>query len=280
MSVAAVPSWNPHPDVWLLVSLITAGYVIGILRLGPRFAPDPLRPVTKLQIVAFVAAIVGLWVASDWPIHDVSEGSMYSVHMGQHLMYTTLAAPLLLIATPGWLARWLLRPQWLMRSVRWMARFLPGLILFSLVVALSHWPAFVRLTIQYGGVHFVAHVVLVASALLVWMPVVSPLPEIPRLSIPLRCAYLFAQSVVPTLPATFLTYGEKPLYRIYEQFPKLWGMSALEDQQIAGLIMKTAGGLILWLTITVLFFRWAGEEERQSQHRRKTQRTIPSVEFS
>lgn len=278
--MAAVPNWNPHPDVWLLIALLTAGYVIAVLRVGPRCAPDPAHPVSKLQITAFAAAMLGMWVASDWPIHDVSEGSMYSVHMAQHLMYTTLAAPLLLIATPGWLARWLLQPQWLLRSVRWCSRFLPGVAIAGLVVAISHWPPFVQRTIEYGAVHFVAHVVLVVSSLIVWMPLVSPLPEVPRLSIPLRCAYLFVQSFVPTLPATFLTYGDHPLYRIYERFPKLWGISALEDQQIAGLIMKTAGGLILWLIITVLFFRWAGEEERQSQQRRKAQRPIPSVEFS
>jgi putative membrane protein len=272
---AAPPAWGPHPDVWLLIGLIAVAYAIAMTRLGPRYAPDPTRVVSKLQIVAFVTALTAMWVASDWPIHDVAEGSMYSVHMMQHLSFTTVIAPLFLIATPGWLARWLLSPPWLLRSVRWASRFLPGVIIFNLVVVFSHWPAFVRLTVENGWAHFGAHTLLIVSSLIVWMPVLSPLPEVPRLSIPIRLLYLFAQSVVPTIPATFLTYGERPLYRIYEQFPKLWGFSALEDQQLAGIFMKTGAGVILWSLITVLFFRWAAEEERQERHTMK-----PTVELT
>ncbi|MFZ4516557.1 MAG: cytochrome c oxidase assembly protein [Acidimicrobiia bacterium] len=280
MVTAAIPAWNPHPDVWILIALIAAGYAIAAVRLGPRLAPDPAHPVTRLQYTALVVALLGIWVASDWPMHDVSERSMYSVHMVQHLMFTTLGAPLLLIATPGWLARWILSPAWLLRTLRTLSRFLPGVLIAGFMVSFSHWPAFVQLSIQNGLVHFVAHVMLVVTSLIVWMPLLSPLPEVPRLSIPLRCGYLFVQSFIPTLPATFLTYGDSPLYRIYERFPKLWGLSALEDQQIAGLIMKTAGGLILWLIITVLFFRWAGEEERQQRMQSKARRPIPNVEFT
>lgn len=272
---SALPAWSPHPDVWLLIALIGVGYAIAITRLGPRLAPNPERPVAPLQVVAFVAALTAMWLAADWPVHDVAEGSMYSVHMIQHLTFTTIAAPLFLIATPGWLARWLLSPAWLLRTVRRLSRFLPGVIIFNLVVVLSHWPAFVRLTIEDGGVHFLAHTLLVVTSLIVWMPVLSPLPEVPRLTTPMRCVYLFTQSVIPTIPATFLTYGDHPLYRIYERFPKIWGLDALQDQQIAGIIMKTGSGVILWLLITVLFFRWAAEEERRD---RTSARPLSTVE--
>ena len=273
----ALPAWSPHPDVWLLIALIVAGYAIAVTRLGPRLAANPERPVSRLQYVAFVAAVLAMWIAADWPVHDVAEQSMFSVHMAQHLIFTTVSAPLFLIATPGWLARWLLSPPWLLRSVRFLSRFLPGVIIFNIVVAGSHWPAFVRLTIENGGVHFAAHTMLIVTSLIVWMPVLSPLPEVPRLSTPIRCVYLFTQSVVPTIPATFLTYGDHPLYRIYERFPKLWGLDALQDQQIAGLIMKTGAGVILWLLITVLFFRWAAEEERRD---RSSARPVPTVELT
>jgi putative membrane protein len=271
---AALPAWEPHPDVWLLVVAIVAGYAIAVTRLGPRLAPDPQRPVNRFQLAAFVAAVLALLVASDWPVHEVAERSMYSVHMLQHLVYTTLVAPLLLMATPGWLARWILSPRWLLASVRWWSRFLPGVVLFSLVVVVSHWPAFVRVTIENAPAHFGAHTLLVVSSLIVWMPVLSPLAEVPRMAIPLRGAYLFLQSVMPTIPATFLTYGQRPLYRIYEGFPKLWGFTALEDQQLAGVWMKTGAGLILWLIITVLFFRWAAEEERKDRRPRTPSRTL------
>jgi len=74
--------------------------------------------------------------------------------------------------------------------------------------------------------------------------------------------YLFAWSVVPTVPASFLTFGASPLYKFYEHVPHLFGLSTLEDQQTAGLIMKIGAGLLLWGIIAVVFFRWASEEER------------------
>jgi hypothetical protein len=50
--------------------------------------------------------------------------------------------------------------------------------------------------------------------------------------------------------------------------PRLWGISALQDMQYAGLIMKIAGGTILWVMIAIIFFRWyADEEEGQRPHR-------------
>jgi putative membrane protein len=70
---------------------------------------------------------------------------------------------------------------------------------------------------------------------------------------------------VPTVPASFLTFGASPLYKFYEHVPHLWGLSSLEDQQVAGLIMKIAAGLLLWMLIAVLFFRWAADEDRRNR---------------
>jgi putative membrane protein len=262
---AQFPAWEPHPDVVLLVGLIVAGYAIALTRIGPRTLPAGAAVATRFQVVSFGLGAFAVLLAAEWPIHDLAEGYLYSVHMVQHLTFTMVAAPLLLLGTPGWLARWLLSPRWLFRSVRWMSRFIPALILFNVVIVLVHWPAVVDLTLRSGTAHFFAHAVLLLSAFIVWMPIVSPLPEIPRLVAPLRMAFLFLQSVVPTIPASFLTFGTHPLYRRYETLPKLWGISALDDQLIAGLIMKIGAGLMLWALIAVIFFRWAAAEERRNR---------------
>jgi putative membrane protein len=262
---AQFPAWQPHPDVLLLMGLLVAGYVIALNRVGPRFVAPGEPVASRFQVTCFGLGMFGLLLGASWPMHDLAEGYLYSVHMVQHLLFTMVAAPLLLLGTPGWLARWLLRPRWVFRTARWLCRFFPALILFNVVIVLVHWPAVVDLTLRSGLAHFVAHVILVVSALIIWMPVVSPLPEIPRLVAPLRMAFLFLQSVVPTIPASFLTFGTHPLYRRYESLPKLWGISALDDQLIAGLIMKIAAGLLLWALIAVIFFRWAAAEERRNR---------------
>jgi putative membrane protein len=73
---------------------------------------------------------------------------------------------------------------------------------------------------------------------------------------------MLMMTILPTIPSSFLTFGEHPLYPIYETFPAVGGLSTLEDMQIAGLIMKIGGGFLLWGIITVMFFRWASSEER------------------
>ena len=265
-AAVAFPQWSPHPDVWLIVGMFAAGYAIALTRLGPRLAPA--RPVaTRLQVVCFTLGLVAVWVASDWPIHDLAEGYNYSIHMVQHLMFVMVAAPLLLLGTPAWLLRWVLEPPAVLRTVRVLARFVPALLLFNLVLIVTHWPWMVNQSLNSAVVHFTLHAVLFVSSLIVWLPVVSPLPEIPRLQPVLRMLYLFAWSVVPTVPASFLTFGSAPLYKFYENVPHLFGLSTLEDQQLAGLIMKIGAGLLLWLIIAVVFFRWAAEEDRANTPR-------------
>ena len=101
---------------------------------------------------------------------------------------------------------------------------------------------------------------MVASALIMWWPVVSPLPGFARLSEPGKGLYLFLQSIVPTVPASFLTFADKPIYHFYESVPRM-GVSVVTDQRIAGLFMKIGGGLLLWTVIAFVFFRWNAREE-------------------
>ena len=268
----AYPAWEPHVEVWLLVAALAASYAVAVARLGPRYAEPGRSPVTRLQAVCFALGVVAIWVAADWPIHDIAERYNYSVHMVQHLVFSMVAAPLLLLGTPAWMLRAMLRPpSRLFRTVRFCSRFLPALVVFNVVLVFTHWPAIVDASLRNGEVHFSVHALIFVSSLVIWLPVLSPLPEIPRLSPLPRMLFLFAQSIVPTVPASFLTFGSSPLYRFYEGVPHLWGLSTIDDQRLAGLIMKIGAGLLLWLIIAVIFFRWAGEEDRRIADRRRWQ---------
>jgi len=266
LGVAPLPGWTAHPDVWLLVAVLAVGYWMAVVRVGPRYTAPGTPVVTRLQVTAWSLGVFAIWLSSDWPVHDIAEGSMYAVHMVQHLLITLVAVPLLMLGTPAWLARWVLDPgSRRFRVVRWWSRFLPAVIVFNVMLVLTHVPAIVNASLENGLLHFSIHAALFLTAFLVWMPVLSPLPEIPRLPWLLRMVYLFLQSIVPTVPASFLTLGQKPLYKHYVGLPHLWGMSALEDQQVAGLIMKIGAGMFLWALIAVIFFRWAADEERRQR---------------
>ena len=253
-----LPPWHVHLDVWLLFGSIVAAYLIAARRhLAATGEPTPGR-----KKVLFLGGMAVLWIGADWPVHDLAEGYLYLMHMTQHLLFTLVAAPLLIAGMPAYMLRSLLRPRPVQRVFRFYTRPLVALLLFNGVLLFTHWPAVVEASVGSEPVHLALHVLIVTSALVMWWPVMSPLPEMPSLSAPGQMIYLFLQSLAPTIPASFLTFGHTPLYPVYASFPRIWGVPALEDQLIAGLIMKLGGGLLLWGVIAVIFFRWFEREQR------------------
>jgi putative membrane protein len=253
-----LPPWHVHLDVWLLFGSIVAAYLVAARRhLAATGEPTPGR-----KKVLFLGGMAVLWIGADWPVHDLAEGYLYLMHMTQHLLFTLVAAPLLIAGMPAYMLRSLLRPRPVQRVFRFFTRPLVALLLFNGVLLFTHWPAVVEASVGSEPAHLALHVLIVTSALVMWWPVMSPLPEMPSLSAPGQMIYLFLQSLAPTIPASFLTFGHTPLYPVYASFPRIWGVPALEDQLIAGLIMKLGGGLLLWGVIAVIFFRWFEREQR------------------
>jgi putative membrane protein len=253
---------NPHPSAWLVALMVGGGYFVALKRLGPTHVPEGVPAATVKQKVAFMVGVATMLVASTWPVHDLAERSMYSVHMFQHLLITLVIPPLLFAGTPAWLLRALLGRGALLRFVRFVTRPLIALLLFNGLLIFTHWPVVVDASVGSEWIHFGLHVLVFGSALAMWSPVMNPLIELPHLSPPAQMLYLFLQSIVPTVPASFLTFASAPIYEAYVGMPKIWGVDALTDQLMAGLVMKIVGGFILWGFIAVRFFQWAGREER------------------
>jgi len=256
-------SWHPHFEVWILVAALLGGYFWALRALGPKHVEPIEFAATRRQKFFFVLGCGAILAAADWPMHELSESYLYSAHMIQHMTLTFAAAPLLMMGTPAWLWRLLLSAPRVLAAVRAVTRPLIALIVFNVVLVFTHWPLIVTASVRTEGVHFSLHLLLFASALIMWTPVLSPLLELPRLTDPGRMLYLFLQSLVPTIPASFLTFGAEPLYHVYETFPRLWGISAHTDQLVAGLIMKIVGGFILWGVIAVIWFRWWSLENKE-----------------
>lgn len=257
-----MPAFHLHPDVLLLVVAIGGGYIWALRRVGPSKVHPIERVVTRRQVIAFAGGVLAILVSASWPIHDIAEGRLYSVHMLQHLLLSLVAPPLLLIGTPAWLLRWILGKRGI-AIARFVTRPLIALVLFNGVIAALHIPAVVELAATSEIFHLGAHTVLVLTAFCMWSPVLNPLIELPKLSYPARMVYLFLQSLVPTVPASFLTFGHTVMYRVYAEGPHLWGISPLTDQRTAGLLMKLVGGFLLWGIIAWYFFKWFMTEERE-----------------
>ena len=267
-----------HPEVWLLVGFLTAAYVYMVRVIGPKAVAPGQPVVTRFNIVTFVAAMVLLWAASDWPLHDISEEYLYSAHMVQHMALSYFVPPLALMATPTWLARVLLGDGGLYRTVKWFAHPVVAGVLFNGSVMILHIPLLVNESVQNGPLHYLLHVMVVTASLLMWMPVCGPVPEF-RIGLAGAMIYLFLQSVVPTVPAAWLTFAEGVVYEAYDTPVRLWGISVIDDQQLAGAIMKTAGGLYLWAIIIYLFFAKFSARQGEAYDFRRSGR-MPALEIT
>jgi putative membrane protein len=259
---AAVPGWHPHPDVWLVMLAIAGGYMAALRWVGPKRVALGEPVATRRQMAFFFSGVAVLWLGADYPVHEISEKFLFSAHMIQHTLFSLVAPPLLLMGIPAWLYRGIIDATGLHKFVRFVTKPAVGLIAFNLVIVGTHWPTMVDISVHHHLVHFLLHTVLFTASVLMWWPVVDPLPEYSRLSPPGKMLYLFLQSILPTVPASFLTFSDAPLYDFYAHAPRLWGIDAITDQRIAGLFMKIGGGLLLWLAIGILFFRWNAAEER------------------
>ncbi len=195
----------------------------------------------RRNVGAFTAAIAILWVSSDWPVHDISEDYLYWVHMFQHMALSFFVPPLALIATPAWLLRTIIGTRTGYRTLKCFCHPVVAGVLFNGVAMLTHIPLLVNASVGdgfwNGALHYGLHVAVVVASLLMWMPVVGPIQEF-RIGVPGKMIYLFLQSVVPTVPAAWLTFAEGSVYDAYETPIRLWGISVASDQQLAGAVMK------------------------------------------
>ncbi len=257
LAIGADPwRYQLHPEVWVLVAaLVGLGFYVTRV-IGPKVVAAGEVAVTRRQKGFFALAVLVLWVAAEWPIHDIGEQYLYSVHMFQHTLLTMIMPPLFLLATPTWLARLILGSGSVGRGVSWLTKPVIAGGAFNLAIALTHWKGLVNASTTNGPLHYSVHLALVVLAVFAWSAVCGPIPE-RRLALPLQCVYLFTLSIIPTLPAAWLTFAENPVYRAYDVPQRVFGMTVAADQATAGFIMKIGTGFYLWTLIAVIFFKWA-----------------------
>ncbi len=130
--------WHLHADVLLVCAVLLFGYFYVISELRPRLSDAGRVP--QGQIVAYCLGVLTIYVAAGSPVHDLSEHYLLSVHMFQHLLFTLVAAPLLLAGTPAWLWQWLLRDARLLRTARLLTHPLVALSVFNGVLLLTSHP--------------------------------------------------------------------------------------------------------------------------------------------
>jgi putative membrane protein len=220
---------------------------------------------TTGQRATFYTALALIFLSLNGWLHDLSDGYLFSAHMVQHLVLTLVAPPVLVMGTPGWMLRPALRWPVVGPLARWVTTPARCFAIFNLVLVTWHLPPVYDLAMRHHAVHIVQHLCFMTAAVLMWWPVLSPLPELPRLSYPGQMLYLFLMTIPMSLVAICIGYADTLLYPFYASAARLWGITPMQDQMIGALIMWIPGGLFFFAIISVVFFRWqqmGGDDSR------------------
>jgi cytochrome c oxidase assembly factor CtaG len=209
----------------------------------------------------FLAAWLVLLATLDWPIGKLGAGYLASAHTLQYLLLTLVVGPTLLKSIPddGW-ERFARAGSRFGRLLRFQARALSGLLLYSTIVLVTHLPSVVdgAMTSQVGSA--LVDGLWLLAGLALWWPVLAP-PSFRRLKMFGRIGYLFGATVLPTIPAMMMVFSDWPLYRLYELAPRvIVSWSANYDIQLAGLVMKVIGDIPIWIATAVIFFTESAKE--------------------
>ena len=254
--------WHGHPEVLLGLAIIEGAYLLAVGPLRERYnLADSTDP---RQMATFTLGILVIFVTLLSPLHILSDRYLFSAHMLQHVLLTLVAPPLLILGTPDWLLRPLMRPDPVFILARIATHPVVAFALFSVIFSLWHLPALYNLSVTNHLVHIAEHLMFIGTAMIMWWPIASNMPELPRLSYPLQMIYLFLLSIAQLIVFAPVTFSREPLYQWYVDAPRIWSLSPLVDQQIGALIMKIGGGAIFLTLIIVIFFRWFSKEEEKT----------------
>jgi cytochrome c oxidase assembly factor CtaG/ferredoxin len=257
---ACLRSWPFDP--WLLAGLLltAAVYLRGWRFLNRR---DPRRW-TAAQAAAFLGGLGCLFLALGSPIEPFA-ALLLQVHMTQHLLLMMAAPPLLWLGAPlfpllrglpqpirrHWIAPFLRSPP-LVRLFRRLTHPFVALPLFAAATWLWHAPPLYALALRSETWHRVQHFCFLGGGLLFWHPIVRPYPSRPAWSAWLLLPYLLLADVQNTVLSALLTFSNQVLYPHYAQVPRIGGISALDDQAAAGVLMWVPGSLVFLLPLFVI----------------------------
>lgn len=256
-NVAWTWTWRAYPGVWLFIASIGLGFFA-----LTRHAAAAGQPISRKRKASFLGGLLLLWIALDWPVGALGAGYLASVHMAQFLVLAMIAPPLLLWGMDVRALRTIHLPEPIARILSAATHPLAALILFTAVLMATHLPVVTDrlMPTQWGA--FLIDFVWLGSGMLYWWPVLQTTPHRAWLTRPVKMAYLFAAMVAMTAPGAMITFSDMPIYATFELAPPIPGVSPINDQRIAGIGMRFGGSLVIWIAISVLFFRWSRAEER------------------
>jgi cytochrome c oxidase assembly factor CtaG len=241
-------AWSFAPLVVASLVIPAGAYVTGVRALWARAGRG--RGIAISRVASFALGMLALALALLSPV-DAMGDALFSAHMLQHMLLVMVAAPLVVLGEPQYVALWMLRvgarrtlARWWVRSAlhdAWRILRQPVIawVLHVGTLWLWHVPRFYEAALRSPTLHIAEHVSFFATGMLFWWVVLAPR----ALRTGTAVLLLFTAALQCTLLGALLTMTRHPWYASHAAFTHAWGLTPLEDQQIAGLIMWVPGGL-------------------------------------
>jgi putative membrane protein len=242
----------------------------------------------RKRATRFYAGLATIFIALSPPIESLSK-KLFAVHMTQHVLLLTVAAPLIVLGAP-WMSMWRPLPLSVRRSAARTVARSPSLrplrltagalgrpwgagLAFSVDLVIWHIPALYDATLRSVAVHALEHTTFLVVGILLWAQVLPSPPLRVRLEPIQRVYYIVAAAVVGWVISLVLAFAPTPLYPYYAQLShRPGGITALADQQLAAGVMLVPGSLTMTVFIFIGLYRWLGndEDDRRREARRRS----------
>ncbi len=262
--------WTWDFSTLLCMEIGGFAYAFGVFRLWQRAGRG--HGVGGWQVVAFAGGMAALVLALISPLDALSD-VLFSAHMGQHMVLIMIAAPLFALSGAPVALLWALPRSWARgigreRHLRGLGSLLtqPPVAWTLAVVTLWTWhlPALYQAALQSTFVHAIEHASFLLTATLFWWILVHLVRQQGT-----RCGigviYLFTAAIQSSALGALMTFASQPWYPSYGASEIAWGLSPLDDQRLAGLIMWVPGGVIYTLVAAGLFVVWLNALDRKMQ---------------
>lgn len=237
---------------------------------GPRGA-------SARHLAAFVGSIIVVLIALVSPLDRLGEDYLFSAHMVQHLLLGDIAPLLVLLA----LSRVIMRPltrrlQGVERALGPLAHPACALVLWLALIYFWHIPALYDAALNHSAIHAIQHVSFFTAGLLVWWPLIQPVPMRNRLTGMWTFGYIGAAKLGLASLGMYLTWTSTVAYTYYEHVPRIWGLSAISDENVGGAIMMVEQSLLLVSVLAVLFGRMLVQSEQEELRRERLETSAPA----
>jgi putative membrane protein len=278
---AVLSTWSGDLLPWIGTVLAITLYLAAV-RIVDR--AHPATPVPRWRIAAWLAGVAVVALALVSAVH-IYAGSLFTVHMVQHLLLAMVAPPLLALGAPMTLTlraaspnvrRSILLPvlhSWPVKAISWPP---VGWTFFAVVMWATHFSPLFNAALENQALHSAEHLLYLVAGVLFWWPVIGADPIRWRLSPIGRMAYLAAQMPFNTAVGLAIYFAPTILYPHYAFLGRTWGPDPLTDQQVAGIVMWGIGDVILLGALVLAVEAWLRADEKRS--RRTRERATHDVE--